>query len=83
MIAALFQDDSIRPGAGAHTEIPAYKKVLLIYRHYSLLATAIVAKAGNIYSGLWYPIIVAVMTFIIGSLFVRETKDTRIHEEVH
>ena len=46
-----------------------------------LLATAIVAKAGNIYAGLWYPIIVAVMTFIIGAIFVRETKDTRIHDE--
>jgi predicted MFS family arabinose efflux permease len=47
-----------------------------------LLATAMVAKAGNIYYGLWYPIVVAVMTFIIGSLFIRETKDVRIHDEV-
>src|SRR6266852_1812689 len=46
-----------------------------------LLATAIVASAGNIYAGLWYPIIVSVMTFVIGSLFVRETKDVRIHAE--
>jgi hypothetical protein len=34
---------------------------------------AIVAATGNIYNGLWYPIIVASMTFIIGSLFLRET----------
>jgi len=40
-----------------------------------LLATAIVASKGNIYAGLWYPIIVAVMSFVIGSLFLRETKD--------
>ncbi len=47
-----------------------------------LLATAIVASRGNIYAGLWYPIIVSVMTFIIGGLFVRETKDVKIHAEV-
>jgi hypothetical protein len=43
-----------------------------------LLATAIVATRGNIYAGLWYPIIVAVMSFVIGSLFLRETKDRDI-----
>ena len=43
-----------------------------------LLATAIVASRGNIYAGLWYPIVVAVMSFVIGSLFIRETKDTDI-----
>ena len=43
-----------------------------------LLATAVVAATGNIYSGLWYPIVVAVMTLIIGSLFLRETKDIDI-----
>jgi MFS family permease len=36
---------------------------------------AIVAATGNIYNGLWYPIIVAVMTVVIGGLFLRETKD--------
>jgi MFS family permease len=43
-----------------------------------LLATAIVASKGNIYAGLWYPIIVALMSFVIGSLFLRETKDRDI-----
>src|SRR5262249_23491248 len=43
-----------------------------------LLATAIVASRGNIYAGLWYPIIVALMSFVIGSLFIRETKDRDI-----
>jgi MFS family permease len=46
-----------------------------------LLATAMVAKAGNIYYGLWYPIIVALITFVIGLLFVKETKDVKIHAE--
>lgn len=42
-------------------------------------AFAIVAQTGNIYNGLWYPIIVAVMTFVIGLLFVTETKDVDIY----
>ncbi len=46
-----------------------------------LLATAIVAKAGNIYSGLWYPIIVSIMTVVIGLLFVREPKHVKIRDE--
>ncbi len=46
-----------------------------------LLATAIVAKVGNIYAGLWYPIIVALFTFAIGALFLHETRHVRIHEE--
>jgi MFS family permease len=37
---------------------------------------AIVAATGNIYNGLWYPIVVAVITVIIGALFLRETKDS-------
>ena len=34
---------------------------------------AMVAQTGDIYFGLWYPIVVALMTFIIGSIFVPET----------
>ena len=41
-------------------------------------AFALVAASGNQYQGLWYPVIVALMTFIIGSLFLRETKDVDI-----
>ncbi|PZQ49890.1 MAG: MFS transporter [Rhodovulum sulfidophilum] len=40
---------------------------------------AIVAATGNIYSGLWYPIIIAAVTLVIGMLFVRETKDVDIY----
>jgi MFS family permease len=40
---------------------------------------AMVAQNGNIYHGLWYPIVIAVATFVIGVLFVRETKDVDIY----
>jgi hypothetical protein len=43
-----------------------------------LLATAIVATTGNIYNGLWYPVGVAVMSLVIGVLFLRETKDEKV-----
>ena len=46
-----------------------------------LLATAMVASKGNIYAGLWYPIIVAIGTFVIGSIFIRETKDRDIRQD--
>jgi MFS family permease len=42
-------------------------------------AFAIVASTGNMYNGLWYPIVVASMSFIIGVLFIRETKDVDIY----
>ena len=42
-------------------------------------ALAIVAQTGNMYNGLWYPIIIAGATFVIGMLFVRETKDVDIY----
>jgi len=43
-----------------------------------LLATALVAWSGDIYYGLWYPIGIAIMSLIIGTLFLRETKDANI-----
>ncbi len=43
-----------------------------------LLATAIVAASGNIYAGLWYPIIVAVMTVVVGMFFLRDTRGVDI-----
>ena len=42
-------------------------------------AFAIVAQTGNMYNGLWYPIIIASMTFVVGMLFVKETKDVDIY----
>ena len=44
------------------------------------IAFALVAATGNIYYGLWYPIVIALMTFVIGSLFLRETKDVDIRD---
>ncbi|MFG6439261.1 MFS transporter [Roseateles sp. LKC17W] len=40
---------------------------------------AMVAQNGNIYHGLWYPIVIALMSLVIGLLFVRETKDVDIY----
>ncbi|MDB5798219.1 MAG: family transporter [Paucimonas sp.] len=42
-------------------------------------AFALVAYKGDIYYGLWYPIVIALATFVIGLLFVRETKDNDIY----
>ncbi len=39
---------------------------------------AIVAATGNIYDGLWYPVIIAAMTFVIGTFFVREPRGYEI-----
>jgi MFS family permease len=44
-------------------------------------AFAIVAQTGNIYNGLWYPIIVAMMTFVLGVFLLRETKDVDIYKD--
>jgi MFS family permease len=44
------------------------------------IAFAMVAQNGNMYYGLWYPIIIASITLVIGVLFVRETKDVDIYE---
>jgi MFS family permease len=43
-----------------------------------LLATAFVAAYGNIYVGLWYPIVVSVMTVVVGLVFLRDTRDVDI-----
>ena len=43
------------------------------------ISFSIVAAQGNIYSGLWYPIIIAGVALVIGTLFIRETKDVDIY----
>ena len=45
------------------------------------VAFAMVAATGDIYYGLWYPIVIAVMTAILGTLFLPETKDREIHHD--
>ncbi|MGF6995844.1 MFS transporter [Paraburkholderia sp. GAS32] len=44
-------------------------------------AFAIVAAKGNIYSGLWYPVVIALGAFVIGMLFLKETKNSDIYAE--
>ncbi len=43
-----------------------------------LLTTAIVADTGNVYAGLWYPIVVAGTTFVIGALFLRKRRQEQV-----
>jgi hypothetical protein len=40
-----------------------------------------VAATGNIYYGLWYPIVIAAASFVIALLFMKETKDRDLHAE--
>jgi MFS family permease len=47
-----------------------------------LIGLAVCAKTGNIYAGLYYPMIVAAVTFVIGSLVLQETHGTKIWDEV-
>ena len=44
-------------------------------------ALAMVSQTGDIYYGLWYPIVFALMTFVIGLIFIPETKDRDIYAE--
>jgi len=48
-----------------------------------LTATAMVAATGDIYYGLWYPIVVSVMTVIVGALFLSETRTRDIRTYQH
>jgi hypothetical protein len=41
-------------------------------------AFAIIAQTGDVYSGLWYPVIIALATVVIGVLMIPETKDRDI-----
>jgi MFS family permease len=43
------------------------------------IAVALVAATGNIYAGLWFPIVIAAMTFVVGLIFLPETKDRDIN----
>jgi MFS family permease len=47
-----------------------------------LIASSIVVATGNIYAGLAYPIAIALMTFVIGNLYLPETNHVRIWDEV-
>ena len=43
-----------------------------------LVAAALVTSRGHIYAGLWYPVIVSAITFVVGMVFIRETRNHRI-----
>jgi MFS family permease len=47
-----------------------------------VIATSIVAATGSRYAGLWFPIAVASITFVVGGLLLKETKDASIWHEV-
>jgi len=47
-----------------------------------LIGVSIIAQTGNIYAGLYYPMIIAGVTVIVGSIFLKETRGHRIWEEV-
>jgi MFS family permease len=47
-----------------------------------LIGLWVIAETGNIYAGLYYPIVVATLTFIVGSLLLRETRHTLIWDEI-
>jgi MFS family permease len=47
-----------------------------------LIGLSIVAQTGNIYAGLYYPIVVAGVTFVVGSLLLKESHNTLIWDEM-
>jgi MFS family permease len=47
-----------------------------------LIGLSVIASTGNIYAGLYYPMIVASITFVVGSLLLRESRNVKIWEEV-
>jgi MFS family permease len=47
-----------------------------------LVGLSVCAATGNIYSGLWYPMAVAAMTFVVGSILLKETVHVKIWTEV-
>ena len=48
-----------------------------------LIGLTVIARTGNIYAGLYYPIAVASLTFVVGSLLLKETHSVLIWDEVH
>ena len=78
-----FADDRIVPrfhleGVEAGRRVSVFWIDPVTNERLGLLATAIVAWTGNIYAGLWYPTIIALITVVIGFLFLKDTKDVDI-----
>lgn len=47
-----------------------------------LIGVSLIAQTGNIYAGLFYPMIIAGITFVVGAIFLRETRGHKIWEEM-
>ncbi|HLK52111.1 MAG TPA: MFS transporter [Candidatus Angelobacter sp.] len=47
-----------------------------------LVGLSVCAATGNIYAGLWYPMVVAAMTFVLGSILLKETVNVKIWTEI-
>src|SRR5687767_14074094 len=47
-----------------------------------LIGLSVIAQTGNIYAGLYYPMIIASITFVVGAIFLKETHGHKIWEEV-
>jgi hypothetical protein len=48
-----------------------------------LIGLSVVAQTGNIYAGLYYPIAVAALTFVVGSILLKESHTERIWDDIH
>ena len=48
-----------------------------------LIGVSLIAQTGNIYAGLYYPMAIAGITFVVGAIFLRETRGHKIWEEVN
>jgi MFS family permease len=48
-----------------------------------LIGLSVVAQTGNIYAGLYYPIAVAALTFVVGSILLKESHTERIWHDIH
>lgn len=47
-----------------------------------VIGVALIAQTGNIYAGLYYPMIIAGVTFVVGAILLRETHGHRIWDEM-
>lgn len=47
-----------------------------------LIGLSVIAETGNIYAGLYYPMVIAAITFVVGAIFLKETHGHKIWEEV-
>jgi hypothetical protein len=88
----LIYDDGVRPNCAFLVELfptrmatsiaAVSHRQRVVRRHAAAAATALVAANGDIYYGLWYLIVVALITAVVGFLFLYETKNADLHADV-